>query len=60
MKVVGLEEHIATADLFAAWRRFGTPDVAAQLTERVAEPSMDLGEGRLAAMAMHLRARRYP
>ena len=50
LNVVGLEEHIATADLFAAWRRFGTHDVAMQLTERVAEPLMDLGEGRLRAM----------
>lgn len=50
MNVVGLEEHIATADLFAAWRRFGTQDLAMQLTERVAEPLMELGAGRLAAM----------
>jgi uncharacterized protein len=50
MNVVGLEEHIATADLFAAWRRFGTQDLVMQLTERVAEPLMDLGEGRLRAM----------
>lgn len=50
MKVVGLEEHIATADLFTAWRRYGTGDLAMQLTERVAEPLMDLGAGRLAAM----------
>lgn len=50
MNVVGLEEHIATADLFEAWRRFGAHDVAMQLTERVAEPLMDLGEGRLRAM----------
>ncbi|MET0476251.1 MAG: amidohydrolase family protein [Mycobacterium sp.] len=50
MKVIALEEHIATADLFAAWRRFATRDMAMQLTERVAEPLMDLGEGRLRAM----------
>lgn len=50
MKVVGLEEHMATADLFAAWRRFGTQDMAMQLTERVAEPLLELGEGRLRAM----------
>ena len=50
LNVIGLEEHIATADLFAAWRRFGTRDVAMELTERVAEPLMDLGEGRLRAM----------
>ena len=41
---------MATADLFSAWRRFGTQDLAMQLTERVAEPLMDLGEGRLRAM----------
>jgi predicted TIM-barrel fold metal-dependent hydrolase len=50
MKVIGLEEHLATADLFAAWRRFGTQGLVMQLTERVAEPLMDLGEGRLRAM----------
>lgn len=50
MNVVGLEEHIATPDLFAAWRRFGTHDLAMELTERVAQPLMDLGEGRLRAM----------
>lgn len=50
MNVVGLEEHIATADLFAAWRRHGARDLAMQLTERVAQPLMDLGEGRLTAM----------
>lgn len=50
MKVIGLEEHLATRDLFAAWRRFGTQDLVMQLTEEVAEPLMDLGEGRLRAM----------
>lgn len=50
MNVVGLEEHIATADLFAAWRRLGPHDVAMQMTERAAEPLMDLGEARLRAM----------
>lgn len=50
MNIVGVEEHIATADLFAAWRRYGTQALGMQLTEQVAEPLMDLGDGRLAAM----------
>lgn len=50
MKIVGLEEHMATADLLAAWRRDGTEGLVMQLTENAAEPLIDLDEGRLRAM----------
>lgn len=50
MKIVGLEEHMATADLFAAWRRHGGEGLTTHMTERAAAPLVDLGEGRLRDM----------
>ncbi|MET0454144.1 MAG: amidohydrolase family protein [Mycobacterium sp.] len=55
LKIIGLEEHLSTEDVFAAWRRhdphlLDDPVMRWSVEGNVAAPLTDLGEGRLRAM----------